>query len=62
MKAKSEWISDAYEIPKTQTNLEEINITLETRGFITTQELVNKFERFAYQQMSFQFANKLVSI
>ena len=51
-----------YEIPKTQTNLEEINITLETRGFITTQELVNKFERFAYQQMSYQFANKLVSI
>ncbi|KAK8840030.1 hypothetical protein M9Y10_031315 [Tritrichomonas musculus] len=51
-----------YEIPKTQTNLEEINITIETRGFITTQELVNKFERFAYQQMSYQFANKLVSI
>ena len=33
-----------YEIPKTQSNLEEINITLETRGFITTQELVSKFE------------------
>ena len=51
-----------YEIPKTHSSFEETNISIETRGFITTQELVSKFERYGYQQMSYQFANKLVSL
>lgn len=50
-----------YEVPLNQLNYEQINITIETIEFITTQGLISKFERFAYQRISVQFANKMTS-
>lgn len=42
-------------------NVWNSSITIETVEFITTQELISKFERFAYQLISVQFVNKMTS-
>ena len=38
--------------------INEINISLDTCDFITTQELVSKYELFTTQQVSYQLANQ----
>ena len=51
-------VSSTYEIPIDNSCINAINITFQTCGFITTQELVSKHELFTTQQVSYQLANQ----
>ena len=51
-------VSSTYEIPINNSCIDEINITFQTSDFITTQELVSKYELFTTQQVSYQLANQ----
>ncbi|KAK8845753.1 hypothetical protein M9Y10_020671 [Tritrichomonas musculus] len=51
-------VSSTYEIPIDNSCTNAINITLRTNGFVTTQELVSKYEIFTTQQVSHQLANQ----